>query len=120
MVPNDASAVSALAELLSRTGRIEEAYEQYRHAANLDLRDPTALLKAAQLAISQSRPVLATGFLQRILAHHPNHAPALALLGDIARDRRQIDEARRLYQQALQGEGSLDRGRIERALRELR
>lgn len=119
-VPNDASAVTALAELFSRTDRTEEAYEQFRHAANLNPRDPVPLVAAARLALSQQRPVLATGFLQRVLANTPNHAPALALMGDIARSRRQTSEARQLYLRALAGEGTIDRARIERALRELR
>ena len=119
-VPNDAGAVSALAELFSRTSRVEEAYQQYQHAADLNPRDPAPLLAAAELAIAQQRPVFATAFLQRVLAQNPRNAPALALMGDILRGRRQIAEARQHYQRALAGEGTIDRARIERALRELR
>lgn len=119
-VSNDAGAASALADVLARAGRAEEAYAQYEQAANLDGRNPQPLLEAARLAMSQDRPVLAAGYLQRVLQLSPSHAGALALMGDVARGRRQLDEARRLYQRALSGEGLLDRARVEQALRELR
>lgn len=119
-VSNDAGAVTALADVLARTARAEEAYEQYRHAADLDPRNPEPLIHAAELALSQQRPVLAAGFLQRVLATQPSSAAALALMGDVARAQRQLDQARGFYQRALQGEGPFDRARVERALRELR
>jgi tetratricopeptide (TPR) repeat protein len=119
-VANDASAATALADVLARTARAEEAYEQYRHASDLDPRNPEPLLQAAELALSQQRPVLAAGFLQRVLATHPNHAAALAAMGDVARAQRQTEQARAYYQRALSGEGPLDRARVQRALGELR
>lgn len=119
-VANDAGAVMALADVLARTSRVEEAYEQYRHASDLDPRDPEPLVRAAQLALTQQRPVLAVGYLQRVITLRPNHALALALMGDVMRGRRQVAEARQFYQRALAGEGELDRARVQQALRELR
>ena len=97
----------------------EEAYERYRHAADLDPRDPTPLVEAARLALAQERTVLAVGFLQRVIGQHPNHAPALQLMGDVMRARRQGSQARSFYQRALQGEGTIDRNAIQQALRAL-
>lgn len=119
-VPNDGLAVMALADVFAQTNRIEEAYEQYRHASDLDPQNPEPHVRAARLAMTQNRPVLAHGFLQRAIAIRANHAVALAMMGDIHRGRRENAQARDFYQRALRGEGEIDRARIEAALRELR
>lgn len=118
-VPNDQASAMALADVFARTDRVEEAYRQYRHAADLDRRDPEPLVRAARLAMTQERPVLATGFLQRAIAIDPNHAGALAMMGDVMRGRSQARQAREYYQRALRGQG-VDREAVQRALRELR
>lgn len=118
-VPNDAVSVSALAEVYARTERAEEAYEQYRHAADLDPTSPQPLLAAARLALSQQRPVLAVGFLSRVLSAHPNDAAALALMGDVMRARSQATQARDFYRRALSADGPIDRAAVEAALRAL-
>jgi superkiller protein 3 len=118
-VPNDADSVLALADVMAQTDRIEEAYEQYRHAADLDARNPEPLVRAAQLAIRQERPVLAVGFLQRAISIDESYGPALALMGDVMRARNQGTQARQYYERALRGEGEIDRAAIQQALRSL-
>lgn len=120
MVPNDADSAMALGDVYARTDRIEEAYEQYRHAADFDPRNPEPLVRAARLAVAQQRPVLGVGFLQRVLASHTDNAPALALMGDIMRGRNQATQARDFYQRALAGQGEFDRAAVQAALRQLR
>ncbi|MDQ3033029.1 MAG: tetratricopeptide repeat protein, partial [Myxococcota bacterium] len=120
LVANDASSALALGDVLARTERVEEAFEQYRHAADLDPRNPAGLLRAAELAIRLNRDVLASGYLDRLLQQHPNLGAGLALYGDVMRARRDATQARQYYQRALQGTGEVDRARIETALRELR
>lgn len=119
LVANSAPTVQALADVLARTDRIEDAFEQYRHAADLDPANPSALLSAARLAVEKQREVLAAGFLDRLLEAHPNLAPALAVYGDIMVGRRDSAAARDYYQRALAGTGELDRPRVEAALRAL-
>lgn len=119
-VPNDAESVMALADVYARTDREEEAFEQYRHAADLAPRNPDPLIRAARLALAQERPVLAYGFLQRVVGQHPNNAAALALMGDVMRARNQTQQARDFYQRALRGEGEVDRNAVQQALRALR
>lgn len=119
LVPNDAESATALADLFARTDRVEEAYAQYRRAADLDPQNPEPLTSAARLAVAEGRPVLAVGYLQRVLAAHPSHAPALALLGDVMRQRSDNAQARELYQRALSGTGDVDRSAIQSALRAL-
>lgn len=120
MVPNDAGSTMALADVYAGTDRIEEAYEQYRRAADLDARDPEPLVRAGRLAISQQRPVLGVGFLQRVLAAHGDYAPALALMGDVMRGRNRATQAREFYQRALRGTGDFDRAAVQAAMRALR
>ncbi len=119
LVANSAPTVLALADVLARTERVEDAFEQYRHAADLDPASPTALLSAARLAVEKQREVLAAGFLDRLLEAHQDLAPALALYGDIMLGRHDNNAARTYYQRALRGRGDFDRPRVEAALRRL-
>ena len=118
-VPNDAESVMALADVMAQTDRVEEAYEQYRHAGDLDARNPEPHVRAARLAIRQERPVLAVGFLQRAISINESYGPALALMGDVMRGRNQATQARQFYERALHGEGEIDRAAIQQAMRSL-
>jgi tetratricopeptide (TPR) repeat protein len=120
LVSNSAVASFALAEVYARTGRREEAFEQYRHAADLDPRNPMPLVRAAELALERQRDVLAAGFLDRVLAQQANHATALALYGDVMLARSDREQARSYYERALAGAGPIDRARVEQALSGLR
>ncbi len=120
LVANDSVSALALGDVLARAGRIEDAFEQYRHAADLDTRDPTPLLRAGRLALERNLDMLASGFADRVLGPQENLAAGLALYGDIMRARGDREEARRYYERALRGIGEVDRARVEAALRELR
>ncbi|MCA9613016.1 MAG: tetratricopeptide repeat protein [Sandaracinus sp.] len=120
IVPNLSAAQVALGELDEARGLTQDAYEHYSTAANLNPRDPTGLLKAATLAVSQQRDVLATGFLDRLMRVHPNLAAGHALYGDALRLRGDRAGAAERYQRALRGEGDVDRARVEQALTEVR
>lgn len=119
LVENDLVSALALGDVLARAGRVEDAFEQYRHAADLDSRNPTPLLRAGRLALERELDVLASGFADRILVQDENSAAGLTLYGDIMRARGDRAEARRYYERALRGTGEVDRARIEGALREL-
>ncbi len=119
LVPNDADSAMYLADVFAQTERIEEAYSQYRRAADLDARNPEPLVRAARLALAQRRPVLAVGFLQRVLGAHEDHAPALQLMGDVMRGRNRTGQARDYYQRALRGTGEIDRDAVNASLRAL-
>ncbi len=116
LVQNDAQAMIALGELLARTDRVEEAYETYRGAFGLDPRNAEPMLRAARLALSEGRDVLASGFLDSILRNQPEQADALALYGDVMRARGDQAGARRYYERALAA-GTSERARVEAALR---
>jgi tetratricopeptide (TPR) repeat protein len=120
LVPNDPQSAFALAEVLARTDRVEEAFEQFRHAADLDPRSSAPLLRAAEIAIALNRDVLASGFLDLLLQRFPDHPGGLALYGDVMRLRGDRARAREYYQRALASRELPDRARVEAALREVR
>jgi tetratricopeptide (TPR) repeat protein len=118
IVTNDQAAMTALADVLARTARTEEAYESYRTAFGFDTRNVEPMLRAARLALSQQRDVLASGFLDSILRVQAEQADALALYGDVMRARSDRAQARQYYERALRA-GTTERGRVETALRGL-
>lgn len=119
LVANDAGATLTLGDVYAHTDREEESFEVYRHAADLDPRNPEGLLRAARLALERGRQVLASGFLDRILDRMPDNAAALSLYGDVMRIRNDRTRARDYYTRALAGTGAFDRAHVETALSEL-
>ena len=118
IVSNDQSAMITLGDVLSRTARVEEAYESYRSAYGFDTRNAEPMLRAARLALAQQRDVLASGFLDSILRAQPEQAEALALYGDVMVARSDRAQARQYYERALRA-GTAERARVEAALRAL-
>ncbi len=116
ILPNAVEAVLGIAEAHARQGHHEPAFAEYRRAAGMDASNPRPLLDAARLALDQRRDVLAAGFLDLALSRTPNHSAALALYGDVMVARRDRDQARAYYERALQGEGEVDRRRVQAAL----
>ena len=119
VIPNQPHVVFLMGKLHAAQGDHQEAYEQFRRAAALAPNEPEALLAAAELALSQNRDVLATGFLDPLLRTHPNLAAGLALYGDAMKARNDRVRARDYYQRALQGRGPVDRAHVQAALREV-
>lgn len=120
LVPNDLDVALALGRLHQSRGENQEAFGQYRRAADLNARDPRGLVAAAALALELNRAVLATGYLDRLLQRHPDHAQALALYGDALVARGDRERAVQYYERALAASGELDRARVQRALEEAR
>lgn len=113
LVANDASSTLALGDVLAHTDRETEAYEVYRHATDLDPRNPEGLLRAARLALGQRLDVLASGFLDRILERTPDNGAALCLYGDVMVARGDRTRARDYYTRSLTGSGPVDRAHCE-------
>ncbi len=120
LVANDATATLAMGDVLAHTDREEEALTTYRRASDLDPRNPEGLLRAARLALSQHRDVLASGFLDRLLERMPDNAAGLTLYGDVMVARSDRTHAREYYERALRGSGPVDRPYLEAALRTVR
>jgi len=116
LVPNDYDTSYALAQLYERTQRYEDAFAQYRNAADLKRESPVPLIAAARLGLTLKRPLLSGALLDKALERTPRSAEALALYGDVHAARGDKKAARDHYQRALQGEGPLDRPAIQKRL----
>lgn len=118
-VPNDVEAHAALAELLGRTQRGEDAVAMWDRAMDLAPQDNTIRLHAAEHAHSIGQEALARALLERALTDAPRSAPILFLRAEVAWNENDRPTARRFYQQALEGEGSIDRARVEARIQEI-
>ena len=105
LVPSNAEVVISLGRLAESRGLPREAFQNYRHAADLNPGNPSGLLLAARLALSQRRATLATGFLDRLLQRHADLGAALELYGDALASQNDRAGARTYYERALRGEG---------------
>jgi Tfp pilus assembly protein PilF len=119
-MPNDFEASFALAQLFEKTGKNEDAFTQYRNAADLKRDSATPLLEAARLGLSLGRPQLAGALLDRALERAPKSAQGHALYGDVMVARGDKAGAKDHYQQALAGEGTFDRAHVQKALASLK
>jgi tetratricopeptide (TPR) repeat protein len=120
LIPNDYETSFSLARLYERTNRYEDAFTQYRNAADLKREVTEPLVAAARLGLQLNRPVLASALLDKALERAPKSAELLGLYGDVQAARGDAKVARDYYQRALAAEGPLDRGAVEKRLRELR
>jgi tetratricopeptide (TPR) repeat protein len=120
LVPNDYDTSLALAQLYEHTNRYEDAFSQYRNAADLKRESPVPLVAAAKLGLSLKRPLLSGALLDKALERTPRSAEVLALYGDVLAARGDSKAAREHYQRALAGEGPLDRPAVQKRLAELK
>ncbi|MFI5308142.1 MAG: tetratricopeptide repeat protein [Polyangiales bacterium] len=118
-VPNDYDTSFALAQLYEHTNRYEEAFSQYRNAADLKRESPVPLIAAAKLGLSLKRPSLSSALLDKALERAPHSAEVLALSADALAARGDAKAARERYKSALKGEGPLDRAMVQKRLAEL-
>jgi tetratricopeptide (TPR) repeat protein len=115
-MPNDFDASFALAQLFEKTGQNEEAFTQYRNAADLKRDSIEPLLAAARLGLTLARPQLAGALLERALERAPKSAEVHALYGDAMLARGDKAGAKDHYQKALAGEGAFDRAHVQKQL----
>jgi tetratricopeptide (TPR) repeat protein len=115
-MPNDFDASFALAQLFEKTGQNEEAFTQYRNAADLKRDSLAPLLAAARLGLALARPQLAGALLERALERAPKSAEVHTLYGDAMIARGDKAGAKDHYQKALAGEGAFDRAHVQKQL----
>lgn len=118
MIPNSTPTHMALAEIHARTERYEEAFEDYRRAADGSPGDPNPLLSGARLAVTHGRDALAQAFLDRLLAMNDSLGDAYALYGDVMTNRRDFAAATQAYERALATTNLTDRPHAEAGLAE--
>ena len=105
LIPNDYATSLALARLYEHTKRYEEAFTQYRSAADLKRESPEPLVAAARLGLQLEPPAARGALLDKALERTPQSAEVLALYGDAHAARGDAKAARDYYQRALAGEG---------------
>jgi len=120
MIPNDYDAALALARLYEHTERHEEAFTQYRSAADLKRESPEALVAAGRLGLRLQRATLASALFEKALERAPKSAEVLALYGESLLARGDKTGAKTQFQRALAGEGPADRAAIQKRLAELK
>lgn len=120
LIPNDFDTAFALARLYERTDRAEEAFTQYRGAADLKRESALPLIEAARLGLELGRTLLASALLDKALERQPRSGRALGLYGDVLAARGDKKAAREYYNRALGGEGKVDRTRIQAQLEKLK
>jgi cytochrome c-type biogenesis protein CcmH len=104
--PGDVEAWITLGRTYLAMGKIDEAVKAQRQVVKLDPKNAHAFADLADsLAIANGRnlegePARA---LAQALALDPHHVKALALSGTLARNRGQIEEAGKFWEQALKG-----------------
>lgn len=120
IVPNSTPSYMALAEIHARADRAEDAYEDYRRAADISPGDPAPLLAGARFALQNGRDTLAQAFLDRLLAMNDSLGDALALYGDVKLHQRDFRAAITAYERALATQNLGDRPRVEASLADAR
>ena len=119
LVRNDARMTQLIGDIEARTDRQEEALETYRSAADMSPRDPAPLLAGARLAYSLHRNLLAAAYLDRALDINERDAQALELYGDVMLARRNRARAAAYWNDAIAGEGEVDRDAIRAKIAQL-
>lgn len=120
LVPNSTPSHMTLAEIRARTDRIEDAFEDYRRAADGSPGDPAPLLAGARLALDHGRDTLAQAFLDRLLAMNDSSGDGYALYGDVMVRRRDFAAAVQAYERALRTSDLRSRPAVEASLADAR
>src|SRR5947209_6720961 len=90
-----------LGDVLLRAGRVQEAFNAFQKAAELDHANVPAHLRLGQLFLSANAPDNARQHLALVLEQQPNHAEAHAALGAVYVSTGAIGKAEQELQQAL-------------------
>lgn len=114
---NSARARMAHAEALAGLGEVDEAVETFKFAAGLDTKDPTPLIRAAQVLLAAKQPMKAEGHAAAAVKQFPNDARAWEVMGDVHAANGDKKEAKDAYKKALSAkEGTIDKAAVQKKL----
>ncbi|MDK9719562.1 MAG: tetratricopeptide repeat protein [Rhodospirillales bacterium] len=100
MNENDSAAMMALADLLMRRMRFEEADELLYFVCLLETGNPLPLVMLGNARLARQDKDSASALYRQALMIAPGHAPALFNLGNLAMSEDDFDEAARLFAEA--------------------
>jgi tetratricopeptide (TPR) repeat protein len=115
--PNDLGARTLLGDELTKTGRIDEALDEFTRIVQADLNNEEALIEQVKLLQAQGRHKEALDSLERGYARNPRHGRTAALLAQVLAASPQVelrngDRALRLAQLAYEATGSVEHGAV--------
>jgi tetratricopeptide (TPR) repeat protein len=117
LAANSARARMAHAEALAGLGEVDEAVETFKLASGLDTKDPTPLVRAAQVLLDAKQPMKAEGSAAAAVKQFPNDGRAWEVMGDVDVANGDKKDAKDAYKKALAcKEGAIDKSAVQKKM----
>lgn len=114
---NNASARLAHGEALAGSGDVENAVEEFKFAAGLDSKDPTGLLRAAQVLLAAKEPMKALGHAEAAVKAFPDDGRTYEIRADASLASGDKKSAKEDYKKALAAtKGGVDKAAVQKKL----
>ncbi|MEO7097659.1 MAG: tetratricopeptide repeat protein, partial [Polyangiales bacterium] len=112
-----ASARLVYGEALAAAGQLDEAIDAFKLAAGLDSKDPTGLVRAAEVLLAAKQPVKAEAHAESAVLSFPKDARCWLVLADVQLATGDKKEAKTSYQKALAApQGTIDKAATQKKL----
>ena len=103
-IPNHAGAYLLFAEIYYRKKEHDQAIEALDRARGVASGDVEVFIRSAEIYMELGRFTNARAFLSQVVSMRPKNSKAHMMLGDIACGRKQFEEGRKHYGNALEGD----------------
>ncbi len=104
-------------EALAAAGQIDEALDAFKLAAGLDSKDPTGLIRSAEVLLAAKQPVKAEAHAESAVLSFPKDARCWLVLGDVNVANGDKKSAKTSYQKALAApQGTIDKVATQKKL----
>lgn len=114
---NNAGARLVMGEGHAGLGEVDEAVEAFKFAHNLDNKDATGLLRAAEVLLANKESMKAEAHAEAAAKAFPDDARVWALLGDCQVANKEKKEAKESYKKALAApKGTIDKPAVQKKL----
>lgn len=114
---NHAGARLVMGEAHAGLGEVDEAVEAFKFASGLDSKDPTGLIRAAEVLLANKESMKAQAHAEAAAKSFPDDARIWALLGDCQVANGEKKLARDSYKKALSSpKGTIDKAAVQKKL----
>ena len=114
---NSPSARLAHAEAQAGLGEVDDAVETFKFAAGLDAKDPTGLVRAAEVLLAAKQPMKAEAHAEAAVKAFPGDGRAWRVKGDASLANGDKGSARDAYKKALAApDGGIDKAALQKKL----